>query len=261
MIEIKKNEFVEKLGIEDKNLAAYIYDKYKLALDTGMKVSTEEFYPPNIWAKLENIKGDILIKIMSIEVFPNSERRQVAFIPRDSEYYEIENPVVLVKLTNTSNFKKLEHKDFLGAIMSLGIKRELLSDFILKGHICYFLTNDIIANLIEGNLPKVGKNPIKFQYATNEDIPQIDFEYIDILCNSMRLDGIISSLCKLSRSEAVDKIEKKEVSVNYIVRNEKSLVIKEEDVISIRKFGKYILEGELGRSKKDKLRLRFKKFT
>jgi len=258
---MKKNEFIEKLNIEDKNLAGYIYDKYKLAVDTGMKVSSEEFYPPNIWTKLENIKGDILIKINSIEVFPNSERRQIAFVPIDSEYYEIENPVILVKLTNTSNFKKLEHKDFLGAIMSLGIKRELLSDLILKEQTCYFLTNNTIASLIEENLPKVGKNPIKFQYAQKEEIPQIDFEYIDILSSSMRLDGIISSLCKFSRSEAVEKIEKKEVSINYIVKSEKSLVIKENDVISIRKFGKYILEGELGKSKKDKLRLRFKKFT
>lgn len=258
---MKKNQFIDSLGLEDRNLSSYIYDKYKLALDTGMKINSKEFYPGNIWTNLEDIKKDLLMEIKSIEIFPNSERRQLSFIPKELDYYEIENPVKLIKLSNLSNFRELEHKDFLGAIMSLGIKRELLSDLILKEQSCYFATNEIIAKLIQENLNKVGKTPVNFSYIKREEIPEINFEYLEILSSSMRLDAVISSLCKISRSEALNKIIRKEVSVDYRIKTDKKLCIKENNVISIKKQGKYIFQYILGKSKKDKLKLSFKKFN
>lgn len=259
---MNKKEFVSIFQIEDKNLIGNLYEKYKLALDTDMKVYTEEFYPPLIWTKLTALTGKLGVRVEGVGYFEYAERRRIAFVPMEEEYYEMEDDKIIVKLKNKSSFKKLQHKDYLGAIMSLGIKREVVGDLVVDEDACYFVTNSVIAGLIEQNLTKAGKNPLEFE--TLEEVsllPQHHFLDLDMVMSSMRLDSVVAALGNMSRKEAVEKIEKKEVALDYQIRDSKSMPVKEGNIISIRKAGKYIIEGEMGRTKKDRIKVRVRKFV
>lgn len=259
---MNKKEFVQKLSIEDTNLAGQLYEKYRMSLDNYMKVGTEEFLPPNIWSKLVNIEAMLFVKIETIGAFEYSERRQIYFVPLLDDYYTIENDTLKIKLTNSSTFKTLSHKDYLGSVMSLGIKRELLSDLVVEGSSCYFMTNSTIASLIETNLKKAGKMPIEFEIMSKESLlPKAKLEEIEKIASSTRLDSIVATLSNVSRNEAVELISKKEVIVDYVVRIEKKYQVKEGSIISIRKIGKFIFDGQRGATKKERLRVVFKKFT
>ncbi len=259
---MNKKEFVNTFGIEDKNLLGNIYDKYRLSLDTGMKVTTEEFYPPIIWKSIYNLRDKLGVRVEVEGYFEFGERREISFIPLNEDYFEMEMERRIVKVINRSNFKKLEHKDYLGSIMALGIKREMISDLVLDEKSCYFVTNKIILNLLERELVKAGRNPLEVEViGEGENLPKHKFDERDEILSSLRLDAVVATLARVSRNEAVNKIEKKEVSIDYLIRESKSYEVKEGEIIAIRKIGKFYLEGIRGQTKKDRFKVRFKKFV
>jgi RNA-binding protein YlmH len=259
---MNKKEFLSKIAIDDANLLGNIYDKYRLCVDTGMKVGTEEFYSPDIWSEIDRIKNHLEVNTIFEGPFEYSERRRIYFMPKDSEYYEMENENVKLCLINKSLFKNLEHKDYLGAIMSLGIKRELVSDLVVDGSKCYFMTNKSVAHMIENNIKQAGRNPIEVEILEEDfKMPLPKFEEEIKVVSSLRLDAIISLLVNVSRNDAVDLILSKKVVVDYKINIDKSYSIKENSVISIRKGGKFIFVGILGNTKKDKIRIKIKRFV
>jgi RNA-binding protein YlmH len=82
----------------------------------------------------------------------------------------------------------------------------------------------------------------------------------EYLINSCRLDVIVSALVNASRNEALKLINSSQVMVNYGFKTDKSLVVKEGDVISIRRYGKHIFIGSGGETKKGKIKGKFKKY-
>ena len=258
---MNKKEFVSKIVIDDGNLLGNIYEKYRLCIDTGMKVGTEEFYSPDIWSEIDKIKNYLEVDLKFEGPFEYSERRRIYFVPKDIEYYEMENESVKVCLTNKSSFKELEHKDYLGSLMSLGIKRELISDLVVKDSRCYFMTNVSVAHMIENSIKQAGRNPIEVEILEKDfEMPLPNFEEEIKVVSSTRLDAVVSLLMNLSRADAVEFILSKKVSVDYKINTDKSYSLKDNSVISIRKGGKFIFEGTVGKTKKDKLRVKIKKF-
>lgn len=251
---MNKKEFLDFFNLDEKLEVSKIYEKYKLT-DYGLGTFTESFYPPSIWTKIVKMKNALKINIDTYGGFSQGERRIVIF----QGEYPVELPIKFMGIKNLSKFKVLAHKDYLGAIMSLGIKREKMGDLIVKENCCYFPVFDDVARIIEKELESVGHNPVEIFYV-EELVEEVNFEELIIVVSSQRLDSIVSALTKLSREEAVKQIERGEVFVNYSEEKEKNLKLKEEDVISIRKYGKYKLDSFAGSTKKDKLRIVIKKF-
>lgn len=252
---MNKKEFLDFFNLDDKLEASKIYEKYKLT-DFGINAFTESFYPPSIWSKIIEMKKLLSTKVQTYGAFFQGERRIIIF---EGEY-PVELPVKFMCIKNLSKFRELVHKDYLGAIMSLGIKREKMGDLVVKENCCYFPVFEDIARIIESELKSVGNNPIEITYV-EELLEEANFEEIIIVVSSQRLDSVVGALTKNSREEAVKQIERGEVLVNYSEEKEKNSKLKEEDIISIRKYGKYKLDSFVGNTKKDKLRILIKKFN
>lgn len=258
---MNKKEFYLKVSIEDKNLLGNIYEKYRMCIETSMKIGTEEFYSSDIWMEFYLLQNSFDVNIEFEGAFEYSERKRVYFVPKEEDYYEIENEKIKMLLKNMSSFKELKHKDYLGAIMSLGIKRELISDLVVKGNKCYFITNNIVAELIIMGLKKAGRNPIDTEILSEDfDIPSPSFEDMVKVVSSTRLDAVLSAILPISRGDAVDYIKGKKVFVNYKLITDKSFMLKNASILTIKKVGKYIFEGQEGKTRKDKIRIKLKKF-
>ena len=145
--------------------------------------------------------------------------------------------------------------------MSLGIKREILGDLIVKNGVCYGIINEELFDFLVDNLKEIGKTPVKIEEIKFQEIPESEFIDIVESVASMRFDVIVSALGNFSRNDGSEKIEAGEVLLNYGMEKEKSRVIKEKDIISIRKKGKFIIESILGETKKGKTRILAKKFS
>ena len=82
-----------------------------------------------------------------------------------------------------------------------------------------------------------------------------EYQEKEVLVSSLRLDAFLSSILKLSRSQAAALVEKKLVQVNYHIVEKSDYQVKIGDLISVRRFGRIVLLKENGQTKKDKKKL------
>ncbi|MGL4873656.1 MAG: RNA-binding protein [Clostridium sp.] len=254
---MKKDEFLKNFKEEDRNEAISIYNKLELSFDKNIPIFSTEFYTPNIWKTLEEKIKLKDFKIESFGIFSDAERKVISF----NNTYDIEYPVKVLKIKNKSKFKNLTHKDYLGSLMNLGIKRSKIGDLIVKDDCCYVCVLEDIANYIKANLAKISSSSCEVDIL-EEDL-DINHNFTEEIINiqSIRLDSIIAKITKKSRSIAEDLISNGSVLINYSISRDKSKEIKKDDRITIRKYGKYILGDISGNTKSGKLKIIIKKYT
>lgn len=175
---------------------------------------------------------------------------------------EIKDAVCAVEITS-GKFTALEHKDYMGALLALGIKRETLGDIVPleSGRAVAFLLPHAAAFVGE-NLEKAGREGVKVEKVTLPDGYRIpwEFETLTDTVMSLRLDGIVKSLCKVSREDAQSLVEKGEVTLNYICETEKDKPVCKGDVISVRGYGKFIYDGDRGVNRRGRIRFDARKY-
>ncbi|MDU1911246.1 RNA-binding protein [Fusobacterium sp.] len=243
----------------DEFLTGAICDDIELCEEIDYPVYTRYFYPPNFWSRLDSLNMEV--KFSFIGINNNCEKRMVGIYPKDFDTDMLNFPVKYFKIVNGSKFKELEHKHYLGSIMSLGLKREILGDLIVKDGICYGIINEELFTFLKENLNLIGKIPIEVEEITSEDIPEIEFKELVESVASLRLDVITAALGNFSRNSAIEVLESGDVALNYNVDKDKSKLVKEKDIISIRRKGKFLVDSVLGESKKGKIRVLIKKFS
>lgn len=246
-------------GEADEILAGALCDDIELCQQIDYPVYSRYFYPPQFWSRLENIKEGVVFKLKGIN--NSCEKQMVAVCPPDFQEELLDFPVKYFKITSGSKFKELEHKHFLGTIMSLGVKREMLGDLIVREGVCYGIINEELFEFLKENLTTVGKTPITILEVFPEEVPESEFQEIVESVASMRLDVIISAIGNFSRNSGIEVLEAGDVQLNYNIEKDKSKIVKEGDIISIRKKGKFIIDSILGESKKGKTRILIKKFS
>ena len=146
------------------------------------------------------------------------------------------------------------HRDFLGAIMNLGIEREVVGDIAIKGKKAYIFCTEKIASYIAENLVQVKHTSMRteiLEYAP--DILKPSLEKREVIAASERIDAVLGKLCNLSRSQSILAFREKKVFVNGRQCENNSYQLKAEDIITCRGFGKFIYQGVKYQTKKGKI--------
>ena len=255
---MKKEEF---LGLLRNSLDEYsllkLYNKMQLAINKGITVFTEEFYTPDVWMVLEE-KFKNIVKVDSYGIFLDSDRRIIAF--NKEEYNEF--PVRLVEIKCNTKFSKLAHKDYLGALMSLGINRNKMGEVILSCDRDFVAVSLDMVDFIINNLDRVKSLSCKCTVIDDfTNLPTINYEEKLVISTSKRLDSIVSAISNISRSKACDYIENQRVLVNYVMIREKSYCINENVKITIKGIGKFKIGEIFGTSKSGRLKIKIYKYT
>lgn len=253
-----KKNFLNLFKEENGDLIVKLWEDIELVNSIDYYIETEEFYPPNIWSVLEktNINNT---KFLFKGLQENSEKKNIIIIPESFSGDIPKFNLTYFKIGGKNKFKELLHKDFLGTIMSLGIKREILGDLIVKDNIAYGVIHKEKFPLLN-ELEKVSNVPVKIFEIDEIEIPKSEFQEIVITIPSARFDSIVSEIANISRQKAVTLIEEGLVMLNYNIQRDKSVEVKENDVITIKKVGKFIFSKELGENKKGKVKVLIRKF-
>lgn len=192
-----------------------------------------------------------------------AERRVIRFGNPDEWGYEEEFPIccVLIRPLLKKFADPLTHRDFLGALMNLGIERTLIGDILVFDREArVFCVNHIAEFLIE-NLDKVYHTSVRC--SIDEDVlPDFEKEMIEVIetVSSIRIDAIVAKIFKLSRNESLELFRQKKIFVNSALCENNSYTPKPEDRISVRGYGKFIYIGVDHMTKKGKHSIRIKKF-
>lgn len=192
----------------------------------------------------------------------HADRQLVCFGSEEICGYSEEPPIACVEVKPVSQkfSDDLNHRDFLGAIMNLGIERSMLGDILISDNVGYVFCLEHIAEVITNSLVKVKHTVVQCTHVT--EIPHIEprFKEITGFVSSCRLDSILGLAFSLSRSQAISYIQGKKVFVSGKLIQSNSLPLKESMVISVRGLGKFIFDGVDGVTKKGRNRVILRKF-
>lgn len=161
-----------------------------------------------------------------------------------------------------SGTKALSHRDYMGSILGLGIKRELIGDIMVHHEGADIIILKELADFFVSNYEKAGSVSIKAEIISINDIKtgEENVEEVRQSVSSLRLDNMISSVFKLSRSNAVEAINGGIVYVNGQQVTKPDKLLKKGDKLVLRGKGKAIFEDILGSTKKDKTVILIKKY-
>ena len=169
----------------------------------------------------------------------------------DSEY-----PVSCIKITpvNQKFADKLNHRDFLGSLMNLGINRNTLGDIIIRDNVGYLFCLESMSKYITDALTRIKHTTVKCE--VTDSIP--DFinelpEVSEIIVSSSRADAVISAVYNLSRSSTSSLFSTSRIFINSRPCTKEAAQLKEKDRVSVRGYGKFIFEGEIRRTKKERV--------
>lgn len=167
-----------------------------------------------------------------------------------------------VKLFKIYTVENIRHQDILGSLFSLNIDSSYFGDIVLFNGYYYVFVSKDLALYLKDNLKMVGNKKVSLEEV---DLSVLDnyerkYEEKEIIVSSLRIDNIISGIINTSRKVALDKIKNKEVIVNYDVMNKNSYILKENDIFSIRRYGKYKFVGIVKSTKKNNFIVRYLKY-
>ena len=163
----------------------------------------------------------------------------------------------------TASFREcdeLSHRDFLGSLMGLGIKRELVGDIIVSKGFAVFFTAQNVKELVLSELSKVGRTGVKLTEGITHPIPEREFEIMSVVVASMRLDAIVAAITNLSREKSLRLIKSGLVVCNGRCLTDGAVQINENARLSVRGYGKYIVSQNCGQTRKGKIHLEIKKY-
>ena len=187
------------------------------------------------------------------------ERQMLRFGSADMLGYEEEFHIsCVVEEPMAKKFAdELVNRDFLGSLMNLGIDRSTIGDIFIKEKTGYIFCVDRIAEYIAENLEKVKHTNVKCRVEKgNIDAIQPELKPVETVVSSERIDAIIAKVYGMSRSQGIEYFRQKKVFVNGRVMENNSYVLKENDIVSVRGFGKFIFDGLMKETKKGRMRVR-----
>ena len=219
------------------------------------------FHSPSGAALAYQVAAETQIKLFGgIE---GCERVVVRFGDPEQMGYEEDFPIAIlnIKAKQEKFAEELGHRDYLGAIMNLGLERDVLGDIIVVDKTAYVFVLEEMADYIAANLEKVRHTPVKcLRCSTVPDVLRREPEVVVVTMNSLRLDSIIARIWHLSRGDSKDLFVTDKVFRNGRTCTSPEVSPQEGDTITVRGFGRFDFVQINGETKKGKLSVAVKKY-
>lgn len=255
-------------NIEDKLLIAKLQDKIKQCKIRNKIVSTEFL---NLHQKklIQNKLNELKIKNYIFHGgFEEAENQALIIYPE-----KLTEEIVLNAINDIINAIKItlpneqvgeyEHRDYLSAVMRLGVERERIGDIIVYKNEAYIISIKENAQYIADSLKEFTRfKKSQIEIISIEEIKSKmpEFMQIEIHVSSNRLDSIVAEIARTSRSKAEELIKNEKVSINCKYEYKSSKTVNVGDIIIVRGSGKYILNDIKENPKTKRLTIILKKY-
>lgn len=194
--------------------------------------------------------------------FTESERKIIIMHQSYKDRIEVDNPIKAICISFKSYNDKIRHRDILGSILGLGIKREKIGDILIHEKYSQVVLLKDTFDYVRYNLKTVNKCNVIVNEIGLDELKLAREDYIDIfiVVSSLRLDAIISSVLHCSRSKSSNIIKGEKVKVNWKPVIQNSFELKEGDIFSVRGTGRFKLVNIVGNTKKGRFKIMIRKF-
>ena len=240
------NKFYTK---QENNLISSIMDKYRIHKKDNRNTSTNFLNPSELKLAISYLNSE-KINYSIYEPYPFLEKKIIYF----GEY---DNFVTFYKISIS---KEITHSHILGTLFSLSLNPNTIGDIFLEDGYFYYTNLTRMNPFLESNFLTINRQKITLNKVDEIILKRNQFEELTITVSSLRLDNIISKLANCSRNQALDMLKNKLVLLNYQEEIKTHTIIHKDDIISIRRVGKFKIGSEKGYTKKNNLILEIYKY-
>ena len=247
-------------GVDGK-LVARIIDNCKAVVEKR-EIMFTDFVDPFHREFVEPLVASYFgVRFLTEGGYTNAEMQRLAIFP---DYYspeDIEVPLAVLEVRLSDPTRILSHRDYLGAVLGLGLKRSDLGDILPFTGGAHLVVSreraETVYNLVEVHKFKVEITEVPPYSLCQEQQPQ---KVITRTVASLRLDAVLSAGLGMGRSKAVEFIRGDKVKVNWRRILQPSFQLKTGDVISLRGRGRLELSEVAGKTRKGRTRINISKF-
>lgn len=203
---------------------------------------------------LKNIAG---INFGLFGGYAEAERRRIVIAPDFIPEQQLDPAIVCLSIAGNFNFVSVSHRDFLGAILGLGIKREKVGDLLVLKQGCQAVMDSEVARYVALNLTSIHQVPVETEIRSVDQlvVPETRVKTVSATVASMRLDTVAAAGFGVSRSRMSSEIKAQRVRLNWAPEANSAASVEAGDVISCRGKGRMTIKEISGKSKKGRLRV------
>lgn len=200
----------------------------------------------------------LLAKKMEFSLFggySEAELKRATINNNDNDF-----KISCLKIIYNDKYLKITHQNILGTLLSLSIEKDSIGDIIPNLGVFFIISElkDFIITEFK-QINNVAIELIEIDPINIKNTPEL--ELYSFTATSLRLDLVVSKITKMSRIKAIEYIESDLVKLNHEVTNKNTKSINEEDILSIRKYGRFIIMDTKKRSKKGKTIIKYGKYV
>ena len=189
---------------------------------------------------------------------PLCERKMIRFGNEESLGYAQPYPICCLQIAplHLKFAENLTHRDYLGAVMNLGVERDTLGDIFVQDKEAYLFCQESIATFLTEQLVQVRRTRVKClvsEVPGQLAVPAL--ESVTVSVASPRIDGVVSKLYHMARSESQELFEMGKVYVNGRLTGSGSYLLKTDDTVTVRGYGRFIYTGGQGETRRGKQRI------
>lgn len=196
--------------------------------------------------KIQSFGGYLGAEMSRSLIFPDY------FVPEQQDFN-----VTLLEIQYPIKFARIHHRNVLGTIANMGIERNTFGDIISNGEDWQFFVKSEMVDFFLSQVGKIGNIKVRLiEKELNEAIePDNDWESGTTTVASVRVDAIVAEGFHISRNHAKELIEERKVQLNWKLHQRPDFELVENDLLSVRGYGRIRLDSIEGKTKKDKIRV------
>ena len=245
---------------ENELLLSYIEDKIRQAEDQ-YRITNTGFLSPQEKSQAAVCCRRNGARHVFYGGYPGAERTVLLLLPDYIENPELfvpdesDNPLCLLRCAAPQGVRALTHRDYLGSLLALGIKRDVIGDILVGKDGADIVILKSIAAFLAENYTKAGSVPRSCQIAAIGELeaPEPHIEEIRESVASVRLDNMLDAAFGISRAEAASAISHGLVYINDIEAAKPDARLAPGDKLVLRGHGKAVFREILGTTRKGRL--------
>lgn len=245
----------------DGDLASRLLDLAE-NVQRNRRYKVSEFLDPYGYSIAETVAAHYSnLELVSNGGYPGAERVKAIFVHKEFRGTpDLDAEALAVKWDE--RYYQLTHRDVLGALMGLGIKREIIGDIIMCGQGCQIIIDTSLASFISQNFSAIGAAPVVVSPLSLLDIAPREekIKEIKTTVSALRLDVVAAAGFGTSRTTMSDEIGIGKLKVNWQDAKNSAQSIKAGDIISMRGRGRVEVCEVLGQTKKGRVSILLKRF-
>ncbi|WP_282920844.1 RNA-binding protein [Ignavigranum ruoffiae] len=197
------------------------------------------------------------LQMSSFGAYQGAERQRAIIYPLYYQPLEADYQLTALNVNYPQKFGELSHGKILGSLINSGIERDRIGDIITDGSSWHIILDQTMADYIMNSVRKIANVGVHLEPIALSEILESNetWEEITVIASSLRLDTLLGKVYNFSRQRAKNYIAAGMVKVNFVPMERPDREIGENDIVSLRKFGRFWIDQMFEPTKKGNFRL------